>query len=117
MRIARMAVLCVSVVACGAAALPPPTTQFDQAQADIARAEGGGAQGVPDAKLHLQLATEDLQKSKSLSGQDNRRAQSLLDLATVEAHLAFSLAKAAQAQAGTQQAQQEVQKAKSGGTP
>jgi hypothetical protein len=117
MRVSTIALLGAFMAACGGA-VPPPNTEFDQAQADIARAEGGGAPGVPDAKLHLQLAAEDLQKSRSLAGQDNKRADSLLSLSRTEATLALSLARAAQAQAGADQAQQELQKAKgTGGTP
>ncbi|MCL2450810.1 MAG: DUF4398 domain-containing protein [Polyangiaceae bacterium] len=105
----------VVTAACGGGGLPPPQTSFEQAQADLGRAEAGGAPSVPDAKLHLQLASEDLNKSKEMVGQDNRRAESLLELSRIEAQLALSLAKAAQAQSGADQAQQEVQKAKSGG--
>jgi hypothetical protein len=116
MRIATIALLSVFAAACGSSGLPPPNTSFEQAQADLGRAEAGGAPGVPDAKLHLQLANEDLAKSKDMVGQDNHRAESLLELSRIEAQLALSLAKAAQAQAGASQAQQEVQKAK-GSTP
>ncbi len=97
--------------------MPPPSTSFEQAQVDLGRAEAGGAPGVPEAKLHLQLAQEDLAKSKDMVGQDNRRAESLLELSRIEAQLALSLAKAAQAQAGANEAQEQVQKFKVGGTP
>ncbi len=116
MRVTTIALLGAFTAACGGST-PPPNTEFDQAQADIARAEGGGAVSVPNAKLHLQLAAEDLQKSRSLAGQDNKRADSLLALSRTEATLALSLARAAQAQAGADQAQADLQKAKSGGTP
>jgi hypothetical protein len=53
---------------------------------------------VPDAKLHLQLATEYLQESRGLMGQNNRRAATLAALAQTEARLAQSLAKASNAQ-------------------
>jgi hypothetical protein len=67
---------------------------------------------VPDAKLHLQLAQEDLQKSKDLMDKDNRRAASLVSLARTEAQLALSLAKASLAQDAAEQAAQDLQKAK-----
>jgi hypothetical protein len=119
MRIATIARLSLAApvlaLACGGSGLPPPNTSFEQAQADLGRAEAGGAPSVPDAKLHLQLANEDLAKSKDMVGQDNRRAESLLELSRIEAQLALSLAKAAQAQSSADQAQQEVQKAKGSG--
>ncbi|MGD0675325.1 MAG: DUF4398 domain-containing protein [Polyangiaceae bacterium] len=118
MRIATITLLSAFGLACGGS-LPAPNDEWAQAQADLGRAEAGGAPGVPDAKLHLQLAAEDLQKSKDLMGQDNRRAGSLINLARSEAQLALSLAKASQAQSTAQQAQQDLQKAKgsSGGMP
>ncbi len=97
--------------ACGSA-IPPPNSEYEAAQQDVGRAEAGGAPGVPDAKLHLQLAEEDLQKSKDMSSQDGKRAASLLYLARTVAQLALSLAKASQAEDGAQKAQQDLQKAK-----
>jgi hypothetical protein len=82
---------------CGGS-IPPPNDAFAAAQADVGRAEAGGAQAVPDARLHVQLALEDLQKSRQLMGVDNRRAQSLCALASAEAQLAISLAKEAHAE-------------------
>jgi hypothetical protein len=106
-------VFAIETTACGSS-LPPPNDDWAQAQADLGRAEAGGAPSVPDAKLHLQLAAEDLQKSKDLMGQDNRRAESLISLARTEAQLALSLAKAYQAMGTAQQAQADLMKAKGG---
>jgi len=99
-------VLCIG---CGAS-IPPPNDQWAAAQTDIGRAEAGGAPNVPDAKLHLQLAQEDLQKSKQLMGDDNKRATTLSALASAEAQLALSLAKQAAAQGGARKAQDDAQK-------
>jgi hypothetical protein len=111
MRMAKVAIAAVLLCACGSS-LPPPSDEWAAAQADVGRAQSGGAPGVPDAKLHLQLAQEDLQKSKDLMDKDNKRAASLVALARVEAQLALSLAKASLAQENAQQAQQDLQKAK-----
>jgi hypothetical protein len=111
MRMAKLAIGAVLVSACGSS-VPPPSDEWAAAQADVGRAQSGGAPGVPDAKLHLQLAQEDLQKSKDLMDKDNKRAASLVALARVEAQLALSLAKAAAAEDSAQQAQQDLQKAK-----
>ncbi len=94
-------------VAC-ASNVPPPNDQWSAAQVDVGRAQAS-AQSVPDAKLHLQLAEEDLQKGKALIGNDNKRASTLIALASTEAQLASSLAKAAQAQSEAQQAQDSLQ--------
>ena len=79
-------------VACGSS-MPPPNDAWAAAQADVGRAQAGGAPQIPDAKLHLQLAQEDLQKAKQLLGSDNARATTLTELARAEAQLALSLAK------------------------
>src|SRR5271155_3089230 len=75
--------------------LPPPNNEWAAAQADVGRAQAGGAPGVPAAKLHLQLAQEDLATSKQLFERDNRRAATLVALARSEAQLALSLSKEA----------------------
>ncbi len=114
MRIAMITLpLLLGAFACGSS-YPPPNDEWTAAQADVGRAEGGGAPAVPDAKLHLQLAQEDLTKAKSLIDQDNQRAASLIALAKVEAQLALSLAKAQTAQQTLQKAQADLQKAKGG---
>ena len=90
---------------------PPPNDQWAAAQADVGRAQAGGAPDVPDARLHLQLAEEDLQKCRQLFGDDNERASDQCSLATAEAELALSLARQAAAQSRALQAQTELQKA------
>ena len=117
MRIAMIACLltfAAATVACGAS-FPPPNDEWAAAQADIGRAEAGGAPGVPNAKLHLELAREDLTKSKSLIDHDNGRAADLIAVAKVEAQLALSLAKQQIAQDQAQKAQDDLAKAKGGG--
>ena len=69
---------------------------------------------MPDAKLHLQLAQEDLQKSKALIDQDNRRAADLIAVARVEAQLALSMAHQAQAEDAARKAAADLGKAKGG---
>ncbi|HEY8042111.1 MAG TPA: DUF4398 domain-containing protein [Polyangiaceae bacterium] len=118
MRFATITLLSVSTamlaMACGGS-LPPPNDEWAAAQADVGRAEAGGAPAVPDAKLHLQLAQEDLQKSKALIDNDNKRAASLIAVARVEAQLALSIAKQTAAQDAARKAQDDLQKAKGGG--
>ncbi|HEY3821906.1 MAG TPA: DUF4398 domain-containing protein [Polyangiaceae bacterium] len=104
-------VLLVSAgLGCGAS-IPPPNDQWAAAQADVGRAQAGGAPANPDARLHLQLAQEDLQRAKQLIGEDNRRATTLTELARVEAQLAFNLAQDSDVQRQASQAQAELQKA------
>jgi len=109
--IVSLSVIAVTAAACGGS-FPPPNDEWAAAQTDVGAAEAGGAPNVPDAKLHLQLSQEDLQKSKDLINQDNKRAASLIAVARVEAQLALSLAKASIAADQARQAQADVQKAK-----
>lgn len=95
-------------VGCGSS-VPPPNDQWSAAEADVGRAQAI-APTVPEARLHLQLAQEDLAKSKQLMGDDNKRSTNLAVLARVEAQLAFSLAKQASAQDDAMKAQAELQK-------
>jgi hypothetical protein len=114
MRFATIALVVVGAAACGSS-FPPPNDEYSAAQADVGRAESGGAPNVPDARLHLQLAHEDLQKSKGfIDSGDNKRAADLISVARVEAQLALSLAKQEQAEAEAGKAQAELAKAKGG---
>ncbi len=97
--------------ACGSS-FPQPNDQFAAAQKDVGRAQEGGAQGIPDAKLHLQLANESLTKAKELMDKDNKRAASLISRASAEAELALALAKASMAKADADEATEKLAKAK-----
>jgi Domain of unknown function (DUF4398) len=82
----------VWIAGCGSS-VPPPNDQYAAAQADVGRAQAGGAPENPDARLHLQLAQEDLQHSKQLMGSDNAQATILSAVASTEAQLALALAR------------------------
>jgi hypothetical protein len=112
-RITALAVALATVplaAACGSG-VPAPRDQWAAAQADVGRAEASGASNVPDAKLHLQLAVEDLQKARQLIDADNTRATTLTGLARAEAQLAVSITKANAEQDEARQAQADLQKA------
>lgn len=102
-------VLVATVLSGCAEGLPPPNDQWAAAKEDLGRAESGGARDVPDAKLHLQLAQEDLQQAKKLMGVDNKRATSVTEAARAEAQLALSLARAASAKDAARQAFTDLQ--------
>jgi uncharacterized protein DUF4398 len=103
--------LALACMGCGSS-FPTPTDQFAAAQGDLGRAQEGGAGNVPDAKLHLQLAQEDLSKAKDLMDKDNQRASSLISRARAESELALNLAKQAQAQGAAKDAADALAKAK-----
>ncbi len=106
------AVFFAGAIACGSS-LPPPNDAWAAAQEDVGRAQAGGAPQNPDARLHLELAQEDLQKAKQLIGNDNWRATTLTQLARAEAQLASSLAKNSAAEDGARRAAADLQNAQS----
>ena len=116
MKLRASAAVCVVALAgvaclgaCGSS-LPPPNDQWAAAQADLGRAQEAGATNVPDARLHLQLSQEDLQRAKQLIGEDNKQAANLTALASAEAQLALSLAKQAAAEDRAGKARAESQR-------
>jgi len=92
---------------CGTS-MPPPNDAWAAAQADVGRAQATGAPSNPDAKLHLELAMEDLDHAKRLINSDNERATTLTEVARSEAQLALSLTKEAAERAAAQQARGDV---------
>jgi hypothetical protein len=114
MRMSATGLVAVMLLAGCGGSVPPPNDEWAAAQADVGRAQSGGAPDVPDAKLHLQLAQENLQKAKALIDDDNARATSLTALARVEAALALSIAKSSKAEQEATAAKQELAKVKGG---
>jgi hypothetical protein len=104
------------LAACGSS-VPPPNDQWAAAQTAIGRAQAGGAPDVPDAKLQLQLAVEDLQRAKRIMGVDNERSTTLCMVANSEAQLALSLARKAKADEKAKAADEEYRKASSPQAP
>jgi hypothetical protein len=99
-----------SLSGCGSS-VPPPNDAWAAAQTAIGRAQAGGSDGVPDAKLQLQLAVEDLRHAKSLIGVDNARATTLCAVSNSEAQLALSLANQAKADADAKAAEDALNQA------
>jgi hypothetical protein len=111
---ARTILICLGasvILAACSSSVPPPNDEWSAAQTELGRAEEGGAPAVPEAKLHLQLAHEDMEKARAFFGEDNARAASLVARARAEAQLALSLARKASALDLERRAQDELQKA------
>lgn len=90
-RLGATALLVSSVVA-GCASAPPLETEGSTS--GIRAAEELGAAKVPEAKLHLQLAKEELGNAEALAEQGDRdRADSMLLRAEADAQLAVALSR------------------------
>lgn len=97
-----------TTVAC--VATPPPRTQLAAAQAELEHAEVDGAVDMPDARLHLQLASEDLEQARRIAVDDPAHAASLAKVAYAEARLAGSLARRGDARARARAVEAELRK-------
>jgi hypothetical protein len=83
-----------AIVALGAAcagAPPVPPQRFTDAEAEIKAAQEIGAENVPQGKLHLQQARDELAAAKKLSKDKPQVAARKLDVAQSEAELAKAL--------------------------
>jgi hypothetical protein len=101
--------LAALLLACGAS-FPRPNDQAEAATQAVGAAQAGGAANVPEAKLHLVKAQEDIGHAKELMDKDNDRAAHLLVRASAEAELALSLSQQAQAEADAQQTVDQLNK-------
>jgi hypothetical protein len=85
-------VLLVSSAFAGCASAPP--LQTESSTSGIRAAEELGAAKVPEAKLHLQLAKEELGNAEALAkAGDRERADSMLLRAQADAQLAVALSR------------------------
>jgi hypothetical protein len=86
--------------ALGCAAAPVPAERLASAEAGIRAAAEVGAEGVPQAALHLKMARDQVEQAKSLvqSG-DHERATMVLARAEADAELSLALAREGTARA------------------
>jgi hypothetical protein len=92
------------VSACGGS-LPPPTQRMADAQSAERSARELGASSVPDAKLSLTLAQDEIAQGKlAIESGDNERADGLLKRAKADAELALARARENGAKVGGQEA-------------
>jgi hypothetical protein len=101
-------VLAVALTAMGCASNPPLHTESSTSA--IRAAEAVGADEVPQASLHLQLANEELVAAQKLSKDGKQKqADSMLLRAEADAELAILLSKEKTEQSQATQAMERVQ--------
>jgi hypothetical protein len=84
--------LCLGLGACGS--FPKPDARVSSSEGAIRGAQEAGAQGVPQANLHLKLAQEERDKAMALmTDGENEKAEYLFMRAEADAELANSLAR------------------------
>jgi hypothetical protein len=93
---------------CGGA--PKPEGRIVSSQGAIRGASEAGAEGVPQATLHLKLAQEQRDQALELiKNGENHRAELLLARAEADAELALALARAATAKADADKTDEELE--------
>jgi type IV pilus biogenesis protein CpaD/CtpE len=96
-----------TAIAVGCASSPPLRTEASTS--GIRAAEEVGANKVPQASLHLQLAKEELENAKALAAKDEKeRAVSMLSRAEADAELAVALSREDAERADAQAAMDRV---------
>lgn len=91
----------VALLVGACAGAPKPTEQLVDAQSAIRAAEEVGADRVPQAQLHAQLAKEQLTRAnKLIENGDNTEAERVLQRAKADAELAIALSRRADAAQG-----------------
>ena len=82
----------ISLIALACGGAPAPTERLATAKASVRAAQEVGAKDVPEAKLHAQLAQEQVdQATKLIEEGENERADALLRRAQADAELAVAM--------------------------
>src|SRR5438309_868450 len=101
------AVLALFAVGCASSAVP--LDRLTDAKATVRAAQEAGAQGTPQAALHLKMANDELASAqKALDDNDNDRARLLLNQAQADADLSLSLARGTTEKQQAQAAQAKI---------
>ena len=103
----------VALMLAGCATTAVPHELMASSQGAIRAAEEIGAEKVPSAALHLQLAKEQADRANTcIKDGDNLRARYILQRAEADADLALALAREAPLRAEAQKAVDELQAVK-----
>jgi len=99
--------LLLGATACGGASVPP--SEIADTEAAIRSASEMGAESVPSAALHLELAQNQMKEAEELMEEDEgEAAMRALDRAEADANLALEEARTAEAQSKAKEALQKL---------
>ncbi len=85
--------LALVVAATGCATVRLSPERLEGAQSSVRAAQEQGAGGIPKARLHLQLATDQIAESRKLASDGDERAPLMLARGQADAELALGLAR------------------------
>jgi hypothetical protein len=100
--------------AAGCARVQISEAQYEAPQQMIRTAEEAGADAVPEAKLHLDLARDEAQAAKELAASGEERARLVLARAQVDAEKALALTREAKARGEAARAANELRSIRGG---
>jgi hypothetical protein len=101
----------------GCASVQIPADQLERSEASIRGAEETGADAVPAAKLHLQLAKDQTESAKKMAANGDERAVLVLARAESDGELALVLAREVAVHTSALQAMDDLKAVHARGTP
>lgn len=114
----KQTVTCLVVLSLsGCAAIQIPADHLERVSASIKGAEEVGALGVPDARLHVQLAKEQVETAKKLADKGDERALLYMARAESDANLALGMAHEATIHSDALKAAEDLKALKSPSAP
>ena len=112
----QLALVAVLAVA-GCAAIQLPPDRLERNKATLSSAEEVGAMGVPQAKLHLQMAKDQTETAKRMAARGDQRAVLVLGRADSDAELALGMAREASVHADALRAAEDLKAVRARGAP
>jgi non-ribosomal peptide synthetase component F len=113
----KQAALSLAVLAAGCATVTIPPERLESTSASIRGAEELGAQGVPEAKLHLQFAKDQADSARRLAADGDPRATLVMSRAEADAELALGLAREVAVHGDALKAAEDLKAVQARGTP
>lgn len=101
----------------GCAAIQIPPERLERNEASMRSAQEVGAENVPAAKLHLQMAKDQTETAKRMAAKGDKRAELVLARAESDAELALVLAREASVHADALRAAEDLKAVKARGGP
>jgi hypothetical protein len=96
----------------GCASVQIPHQKIEKSEASIRAAQEAGAQEVPRAKYHLDLAKDETASARGMADNVNNRAEFLLDRALADSELALAIAREAAVRQAANRAFEDLQQLK-----
>jgi hypothetical protein len=100
----------------GCTAVQIPADRLEHSEASIRGAEEVGANGVPAARLHLQLAKDQTDTAKKMAAAGEKRSLLVLARAESDAELAIGLAREVSVHADAVRATEDLKSVRDRGT-